>query len=727
MQEPKKQYFIVKATEYALAFLESALHVNIEENFEEAIPQGHSIMFIANHFTRAETLLLPYVIKKYISKMPRSLADRSLFASKFLQDFLAKASVISTGDPLRDDIIIADLIAGDETWLIYPEGKMVKDKLATTTENGQEQFVAKTGAAVLAIKAEQKRLKLLKAYMKQNPDMSHEDIMQMKYVSYNGQKVNTKSVVIVPISITYSPVNPCANKLETNILRFIKKTSPRLKEEIRMETSILLGSKMDLYFSKVIDLKDYISDQGILSSLPFMPQESRDNYAIEKLRHKLTQMAMKTIYNNTLINLQHIFASTIFELNSLGIEHIKLKEFKNILIVKAEVLEAQFSARHRIDKSLIDELHLVKSKEFASILNAAISQDLISINGCSLLLNKPHLQKEHSVHNIRITNILQVFDNDLSYFKEVKKTLSKITTASAEQLNKVSADYLIKKDIKAFENDYRQYSISGESKPKEICKPFLLKAADGSRDVGIVLSHGYKSAPEEMRLLAEYLSSQNINVYCIRLKGHGTAAHNMQHITYNDWIDSFEMGYEILSRIAKNIFIGGFSTGGLVAMAFAERLRLEGRLEKISGLVSINSALRIVDIKFKFARFAKLGIDLVNKFKSGDAKIHDYVVDKPENPHINYSKNYLNGLSELAKLIDYCDDGITKISDPILIIQGSDDPIVDPVSADIIFSKSKSENKTIYKPKRDRHVIVRGDDCEEIFHRIDGFIKSTLG
>ncbi len=726
MQANKKQFFIIRATEYALSFLESALDLDIRVNFEDQIPQNRPVLFVANHFTRAETLLVPHILKKYISVMPRSLADKGLFASNFLKDYLAKANVISTGDPKRDDIIVADLVSGDEPWIIYPEGKMLKDKLATEIVDGEERFVAKTGAAVLAIKAEQKRLNLIKSYLKQNPDIKKQDLQNKDYIIFDGQKVATRSLVIVPISITYTPIKPQPNSLETNIMKFIKKTSPRLKEEIRMETSILLNSTMDIYFTRPIETSDYITSQGVMSALPFLNATSRENYAIDKLRHKVTKAMMKQIYDKTLINMEHILASTIFELLKLGKNEIKIQDLSSILLVKCQILEDNFTSSHRLDEALKKGENIIKSEEFKSVIDNAIYQNLLHLDGNVIKFNTNNLLAEHQIHAIRTSNILKVFDNEFSYFKNIKAKLAKVSSTSLKHLNMAAADILIKHDAENFENDYANYAIQGESKPKNICKPFLLRAKNGSDELGIVLSHGYKSAPEEVRELAQHLSNNNINVYCVRLKGHGTAARNMQHINYTDWIDSFEAGYNIISRVAKKVFVGGFSTGGLASIAFTNRLKTQlGAAGGICGIVSINSALRIGDIKFKFARVAKLGIDLVNKFKSGEAKIHDYVVDKPENPHINYSKNYLHGLSELALLIEHCDKNLENISEQILVIQGSNDPVVDPVSGDIIFNKVSSMSKSLYKPQRSRHVIIRGDGSQEVFEKITNFIRSV--
>jgi esterase/lipase len=424
---------------------------------------------------------------------------------------------------------------------------------------------------------------------------------------------------------------------------------------------------------------------------------------------------MKQIYDNIYINFDHIFALSIYCYQG---EYIKEEHLKKLIYINSRMVH--HLKKYNLHEEILDKistlLRLESNKYYDSIVNLALSQTVLTRSSEGYFINHKKLNAAPDFHKDRLHNSLKIFINELQQFPEIINICSKHAKLSDTELKDAVFNELLFSDDKEYRVDYSKYFSKSESKPREYGHPRFLAAKNSK--IGIILSHGYKSSPKEVEQLGLYLNEAGFNVYMVRLKGHGTAPQNLENIKWEEWYNSFSTGYMLLKQKCSHIVAAGFSTGGLLALLMAARIKYD-----ICAVVSINAALKLNDIRVNLVPTINYWNEFLTLINSKKGK-KEYIIDKPENPDINYSKNYLKAVEQLSQLMSVCDDNLKNIIAPTLVIQAINDPVVNPKSGKIIYKKISSKTKEILSPNLNNHVIIRHRD-EKLFSHIGNFIKEN--
>lgn len=239
----------------------------------------------------------------------------------------------------------------------------------------------------------------------------------------------------------------------------------------------------------------------------------------------------------------------------------------------------------------------------------------------------------------------------------------------------------------------------------DLAKEFYYKG----NNTGILLIHGFTGTPSEMRLLGEYLKERGYTVKGILLKGHGTTPEDMKKCSWRDWVDSAVEGYKVLKQECDEVFAVGLSMGGILSLYLA-------RFYGIKGVVSLSSPMKI------YGRSACIAF-IQRYFRS-------YILHKPEKDDLNiisYDKSPVKSIYELFRLIRYVKGNLRRINKPILIMQSYKDKTVEPVSANIIYNRIGSLDKSIVYLHESGHIITCDCEKERVFEEVNNFIKSKSG
>jgi esterase/lipase/1-acyl-sn-glycerol-3-phosphate acyltransferase len=698
----------------------ASVHIHGRENILDGI-----VIFVVNHFTRLETLILPYELFRITGRPVMSLVHHGLFEGA-LGNFLEHMGAVSTRDPNRDRTVIRSLLVGDSPWLIFPEGSMIKDK--KIVERGKFRVYSDTGsrrsphtgAAVYALRTEfyRKRIHHLRDV---SPDLLSQ---QLEFFDLKSpEQVSRKQTYLVPVNVSYYPIRPRQNALQVLASTLKKDIPDQFLEELETEGTMLLsGVDMDICFGKPIPIRAWLQEpniqQDITSSSPILPDEPIPSRPLlRKIASKVTLQVMKTIYLMTAVNFDHLAAYV-------------LKYYPKRKLTSFELMERLFMAMHRVCHlkdvrchpaieieripKPIGEYHRMLS----DFLDVARQSKVIEILDGIIVKKRLFGAGRSTFQTIRRDNPYLVIVNEVEYLHSVTRRLRLVAQCPQLLANRRLRRQFLEFDQRQFATDYAAYRLEGESKPPDVGAPFLLKRAGAK--TGVLLVHGYMAAPEEVRPLAAFLRRHGYTVYACRLPGHGTNPEDLAGRSWQEWLMAAERGYLILASLCQNIVLGGFSCGSGVALLAGSE-----NLPKVKAVFAINPPVKLRRKAAKFAPAVVLWSRLIERISGSEARQY-FVPNQPENPDINYTRNPVSGVRELMALMERVADRLEDFTLPVLVIQGSDDPVVEPQGSEDLYRGLGTKEKEYAVFPADRHVIIRGKGAERIFQRTLSFIESKL-
>ncbi|MBN2420987.1 alpha/beta fold hydrolase [Candidatus Woesearchaeota archaeon] len=227
----------------------------------------------------------------------------------------------------------------------------------------------------------------------------------------------------------------------------------------------------------------------------------------------------------------------------------------------------------------------------------------------------------------------------------------------------------------------------------------------GTGDNAILLTHGLSSSPREERALAEYLAAKNFTVYVVRLEGHGTSVEDLTRTKWEDWYKNYHEAYLNLKQEKQKVYVGGMSLGGVIALKLAED-------EKVDGIIALAPSLVLDDERSKYAWFFKY----FTKYSLRN-------ISKEDLPY-NYDRFPISSVAEMLEMSAVVQADLSKIDEPILIMQYRDDYRVNPASSQIVYEGVSSSKKDLDWIEGNGHVMITAPDKETHFGKIYGFIRN---
>ena len=179
----------------------------------------------------------------------------------------------------------------------------------------------------------------------------------------------------------------------------------------------------------------------------------------------------------------------------------------------------------------------------------------------------------------------------------------------------------------------------------------------------------------------------------------------------------------------KPIFLVGHSMGGLISAVYLLDHQTELTGAVLSGPVvkvpsNITPAILLMGkmLSTLIPRFGLVGLD-ADGVSRDPAVVQAYVSD----PLVHTGKTTARLGAEILKAMQYVSSQATKITLPIMIVQGSADKLIDPTGAQMLYDAVNSADKEIRIYDGFYHEVFNEPEHNKVLHDVEIWLETHLG
>ncbi|SEN82623.1 Esterase/lipase [Amphibacillus marinus] len=224
--------------------------------------------------------------------------------------------------------------------------------------------------------------------------------------------------------------------------------------------------------------------------------------------------------------------------------------------------------------------------------------------------------------------------------------------------------------------------------------------------IGCLCIHGFTGGPHEIAPLTDYLKKNtNWEIAVPTLPGHGMEL-LLDEVTHKDWLNYAEQAYLNLAEKVDQVFLIGFSMGGMIAAQLAAkfsaaRLVLLSPSRKYLNLIQMtieasqiikDRMLGEIEANFTYQQY---------KHKRGAIPARAYI--------------------EFLKCMKETKHSLSQINCPVLVLQGIQDGLVPYKSTHYLNKEIPVDIDVIYYADS-KHLICLGDDKDIVVNAVFSYL-----
>lgn len=239
---------------------------------------------------------------------------------------------------------------------------------------------------------------------------------------------------------------------------------------------------------------------------------------------------------------------------------------------------------------------------------------------------------------------------------------------------------------------------------------------EGTNRKAVLLIHGWTSVAYEVRRLGKYLNENGYTASGPNLRGHGTVPSDLKDVRWNDWVEDMREEYEKLKKTHDEVFIAGTSIGSSIAVMLAKDN------PDIAGLV-----LMAMPFKIRFEKIISWWGKLWMRIKEYNKKYYPpmFGTRRTITRIISYQTYPIRSAVEAFELVEEARGNLSKITQPVFVIQSLSDHIVTKNSLMKIYGGVSSKIKKKKYIRRAYHTFISDIRNEGVFEDILDFINKN--
>ena len=247
----------------------------------------------------------------------------------------------------------------------------------------------------------------------------------------------------------------------------------------------------------------------------------------------------------------------------------------------------------------------------------------------------------------------------------------------------------------------------------------------------LLIIHGLNEHSGRYDHFSNFFVNEGFAVYSMDLVGHGKSDGTRSYVKdFNNYLDDIILYLEKIKQLQPEspIFLIGHSMGGLISA-----LILIDHPDQFAGAVLSGSVVQVPDdvsslfitlgkfVSFILPKLGLLKIDL-----SGLSRNPDVVQAYKDDPLVNSGKFTARVSAEMTKSFDRVAGEGSRIKDPVLILHGGSDRIVNPACSHFLYALVSSEIKKIIIYDGFYHEIYNDPGHEQVYQDVSSWINNQL-